>query len=75
MRLTLATDDGRPHGLGRGSLIIEPASAGLATELRDAIANDPDRVLTIPNARIHMSVDTTGVASVRAGNIIDVRED
>lgn len=52
MRLILATDDGHPHDLGRRSLIIEPATPDLLAEIRDAMAEDPDRVLTIPNARL-----------------------
>ncbi len=75
MRIILTTDDGRPHGMGCRSLIIEPATHAQLQELKDAAAGDLDKVLSIPNARLHMAVGTTGTASVRAGHIVDIRED
>ncbi len=74
MRIILTVDDGRPHGIGCRSLIIEPATHAQLQELKDAAAGDPDKVLSIPNARLHMTVGITGTASVRAGNIVEVRE-
>ncbi len=74
MRLIITFDDGRPHGLGHGSLIVEPATRRLQQALLEAAANDPESVLSIPNARLHMDVGTSGTASLRAGWITDVRE-
>lgn len=74
MRILLTVDSGIPHDLGRHVIIIEPATAALARQLRDAAATDPDEILSIPNARIHVVADP-GTASVLAGNIVAVREE
>ncbi len=74
MRIIVTVDDGRPHDMGRRSLIIEPATHAQLQELKDAADGDPDEVLSIPNARLHVAVDTTGTASVRAGHIVEIRE-
>ncbi len=74
MRILITFDDGRPHGLGRGSFVVLGASRTYARELLDAKEQRPDEILTIPNARIHMTVGAAGTASLRAGNIETVEE-
>ncbi len=74
MRILISFDDGRPHDLGRGGFVVDDATHAYVQELLDAKVQTPDEILTIPNARLHVSAGTAGTASLRAGNITDIRK-
>ena len=74
MRIVITHDNGKPHSLGLRNLIVDSATSELVNEWLVARDSAPNEVLAIPNARLHVSADQSGTASLRAGNIIDIRE-
>jgi hypothetical protein len=58
---------------GPYSLIVEDApDADIAEWLRLA-RDEPDTILEIPGAKLHVGLDATGTASIRAGRITGIR--
>lgn len=74
MRIIICYDTGEPHGLGRRSLIVDDVTYSYVNELRTAKDTTPDLVLTIPNARLHVVAGSSGTATLKAGQIAEIRE-
>ncbi len=74
MRILIRFDNGQPHDLGVRAFIVDHATHAYVQELLDAKVQTPDEILTIPNARIHASVDVASTATLRAGKIESIKE-
>lgn len=65
--LGLGSDVHGPRGL-----IVDDVTESDIAAWRDAAANDPDRLLEFPRARVHLIADPRP-ASVRASRITEIR--
>jgi hypothetical protein len=66
MRILIRFDNGQPHDLGVTHAYVQ--------ELLNAKVQTPDEILTIRNARIHMTASTASTATLRAGKITSIEE-
>ncbi len=74
MRILIRFDNGQPHDLGVRAFIVDGVTHAYVQELLDAKVQTPDEILTIPNARIHMTAGTASTATLRAGKITSIEE-
>jgi hypothetical protein len=62
-----------PDPLGPRGVIVEDTTADEIAEWLRLSRDEPDTVLEIPGAKVHVGIDITGTASIRAGRITGVR--